>query len=120
MPRLPFVVSEEPDDVIVEVVAPLARVRAWAAKAPAATGHRPPTVSGDPDCEPVRNVAGFVVPRIKVVSRREMTCTQCWDTTTEDVCWRCGKGLDPAATPMIPTISYLEPDEYELLDKRTW
>jgi hypothetical protein len=118
MARLPFVVSEEPDDVIVEVVAPLARVRAWAAKAPAVL-HRPPTVSGDPDCEPVRNVDGFVMHRIKVVSPIEKTCTQCWETTTDDVCWRCGKGLDPAATPMVPTISYLNPDEYELMT-RTW
>ena len=66
MPRLPFVVSEETDDVIVEVIAPLARLQAWAVAAPAAVGHRPPTASGDPDCGPVRDMDGMTLHRIRV------------------------------------------------------
>lgn len=120
MPRLTFVVSEEPDDTIVEVIAPLARVQAWAVAAPAEQiQHRPPTTSGDPDCDPVRDMDGLVLHRIRVVSPEEMTCLECGETTVEGKCWRCGRGFDAAATPMVPTISYLKPEEYEFT-RRTW
>ncbi len=119
MPRLPFVVSE-PDEVdVVEVIAPLARLQAWAVAAPVAVGHRPPTVSGDPDCDPVRGVDGLVLHRIKVVSPQEMTCLECGETTVEGKCWRCGRGFDAAVTPMVPTVSYRNPNEYEFT-KRSW
>lgn len=119
MPRLPFVVSE-PDDVdVVEVVVPLARVQAWAVAAPAAVQHRPPTALNEPGCGPVRNMDGMVLHRIKVISSDEMTCLECGDVTVEGKCWRCGRGVDAATTPMVPTLSYLNPDEYELL-QRTW
>ena len=119
MPRLPFVVSEEPDDVIVEVVAPLTRLQAWAVAAPAAVGHRPITASGDPDCDPVRDMNGMTLHRIRVYDANELTCTVCGETSPDGKCWRCGKGLDPALTPMVPTVSYLQPDEYEFI-RRTW
>jgi hypothetical protein len=119
MLRLPFVVSELDEVDVVEVVEPIARVQAWAAKAPAAIGHRPPTVSGDPACEPVRNMDGWTVHRIKVYDATELTCTVCGETSTDGKCWHCGKGLDPAATPMVPTVSFLKPEEYEFI-KRTW
>ncbi len=119
MPRLPFVVNEDPADVIVEVIEPLVRLQAWAVAAPAAVGHRPPTVSGDPDCDPVRGVDGLVLHRIRVVSPEEMTCLQCGETTVEGKCWRCGRGADAAVTPMVPTVSYLNPEEYEFT-RRTW
>jgi len=118
MPRLPFVVSE-PDDTIVEVIAPLARLQAWAVAGPVAVGHRPPTASGDPDCDPVRGIDGLVLHRIKVYDAEELTCTVCGETSPDGKGWRCGKGLDPALTPMVPTISYLQPDEYEFI-KRSW
>lgn len=119
MPRLPFVVSE-PDEVdVVEVFAPLARLQAWAVAAPVAVGHRPPTASGDPDCDPVRGIDGLVLHRIKVYDAEELTCTVCGETSPDGKCWRCGKGLDPALTPMVPTISYLQDDEYEFI-KRSW
>lgn len=119
MPRLPFVVSE-PDDVdVVEVLEPIVRLQAWAVAAPVAVGHRPITVSGDPDCDPVRGVDGLVLHRIKVYDAEELTCTVCGETSPDGKCWRCGKGLDPALTPMVPTISYLQDGEYEFI-KRSW
>jgi hypothetical protein len=119
MPRLPFVVSE-PDDVdVVEVVAPLARLQAWAVAAPIAVGHRPITAPSEPKCCPVRGIDGMVLHRIKVVSPDEMTCLECGDTTVEGKCWRCGRGADAALTPMVPTVSYLNPEEYEFT-RRTY
>jgi hypothetical protein len=120
MPRLPFVV--EPDEVdVVEVVAPLARVHAWAAMPPAVDTimHRTSAAGADPGCEPVRDMDGITVHRIKVYDATELTCTVCGDTSTDGKCWNCGKGFDPAATPMVPMISYLNPDEYEFI-RRTW
>lgn len=119
MPRLPFVVNEDPDDVIVEVIAPLARLQAWAVAAPAAVGHRPITAPSEPECGPVRGVDGLVLHRIRVVSPDEMTCLECGETTVEGKCWRCGRGADAAVTPMVPTISYLQDGEYEFT-RRTW
>ena len=119
MPRLPFVVEPEPDDAIVEVVAPLAEVKAWAAVKPPAVLHRRHTAPRTPDDGPVRDCEGFAVHRVRVVNAGELTCTVCGETTVDGVCWRCGKGFDPAATPMVPTVSYLEPEEYELI-VRTW
>lgn len=116
--RLPFVISE-PDEVdVVEVVAPLA-VRAWAVAAPAAVGHRPPTASGDPDGGPVRDMDGMTVHRIKVYDSTELTCTVCGEVSADGKCWHCGRGLDPALTPMVPTVSYLQDGEYEFI-RRTW
>ena len=49
MPRLPFVVNE-PDEVdVVEVIAPLARLQAWAVAAPVAVSLRIPgtIISGE-------------------------------------------------------------------------
>jgi len=113
-------VVNEPDNVdVVEVVAPLARLQAWAVAAPVAVGHRPPTVSGDPNCGPVRGVNGLVLHRILVVSPDEMTCLECGETTVEGKCWRCGRGFDAAETPMVPTVSYLNPGEYEFT-RRTY
>ena len=120
MPRLPFVVSE-PDEVdVVEVIEPLVRLQAWAVMAPAEQiQHRLPTAGGDPDCEPVRGVDGLIVHRVKVYDATELTCTVCGETSPDGKCWRCGKGLDPALTPMVPTISYLQDGEYEFI-KRSW
>ena len=119
MPHITFVLTEEPDDVIVEVIAPLARLQAWAVAAPAAVQHRPPTAPNEPGCGPVRDMDGMTVHRIKVSDASELTCTVCGETSPDGKCWRCGKGLDPALTPMVPTVSYLQPDEYEFL-RRTW
>ena len=119
MPRLPFVVSE-PDEVdVVEVVEPLVRLQAWAVKEPAEEiRHRPPTTT-DPDCGPVRNVDGMVLHRIKVYSPEELTCVVCGEVSVDGKCWTCGNEFDPAETPMVPTISYLKPDEYEFI-RRTY
>lgn len=117
MPRLPFVVSE-PDEVdVVEVIAPLTRLQAWAVAAPAAIQHRPPTTFNEPDCDPVRDMDGLVLHRIKVYDASELTCTVCGETSPDGKCWRCGKGLDPALTPMVPTVSYLQPGEYEFIKR---
>lgn len=123
MPRLPFVVEPEPDDAIVEIIAPLAQVKAWAAATPPAARmevqHRRLSALRQPEDGPVRDCDGFAVHRVKVVSATELTCTVCGDTNIDGKCWRCGKALDPADTPMIPTVSYLNPDEYELI-MRNW
>ena len=120
MPRLPFVVSE-PDDVdVVEVLEPIVRIQPWAVMdLRLEVLHRPPTVSGAPNCAPVRGVDGLVLHRIRVVSPEEMTCLECGETTVEGKCWRCGRGFDAAETPMVPTVSYLNPDEYEFT-RRTY
>ena len=119
MPRLSFVVTE-PDDVdVVEVVAPLARLQAWAVAAPDAIQHRPPTALNEPDCGPVRDMDGMTVHRIKVFDVSELTCTVCGEVSADGKCWHCGRGLDPASTPMVPTVSYLQPGEYEFI-RRTW
>ena len=95
MPRLLFVVSEDPDDVdVVEVIAPLARLQAWAVAAPVAVGHRPITEPSEPCCGPVRNMDGMTLHRIKVVyDADELTCTVCGETSPDGKCWRCGRGL---------------------------
>jgi hypothetical protein len=114
MARLTFVVNEPPDEPDVIELAPLARVEALAVRRPQPlAAHRPPTISGDPDCEPVRDVDGFIRHRILVVSPEEKTCLVCGETTLSDRCPTCGKGFDDAATPMVPTVSYLQPGEYE-------
>lgn len=117
MPRLTFVVSEEPDDTIVEVIAPLARLQAWAVAAPAAIQHRPHTALNEPGCGPVRDMDGMSVHRIKVYDSTELTCTVCGEVSADGKCWHCGRGLDPASTPMVPTVSYLNPGEYEFIKR---
>lgn len=58
---------------------------------------------------------GAAVWLVKVSSPRELTCTICGETSGDGYCWRCGKGTEAAATPMVPTVSYLRPDEYDLV-----
>lgn len=123
MPRLPFALETalqpEPDDLLVEVVAPVAQVDAWAAAQPPVSAGVRHRAAGrglpQPEDGPVRGVEGWAVHRIRVVSPAELTCTVCGETSLDGVCWRCGKRWEPAHTPMIPTISYLRPDEYELI-----
>lgn len=115
MPRLHFAVTETDEVDVVEVVAPLARLQAWAVAAPAAIQHRPPTALNESGCGPVRDMDGMTVHRIKVYSQEELTCTVCGETSMDGKCWHCGRGLDPASTPMVPTVSYLNPDEYEFI-----
>jgi hypothetical protein len=119
MPRLPFVVSEPGDVDVVEVIEPLVRLQAWAVAAPVAVGHRPITVPSEPGCGPVRNMDGMTLHRIRVYDPTELTCTVCGEVSADGKCWHCGRGLDPAMTPMVPTISYLQDGEYEFI-RRTY
>lgn len=70
---------------------------------------------------PVRDVHGFPIWRIRV-TRGELTCTQCGETTAEGYCYRCDDGKSHAgrgqwtrsgAATLVPTTSYLHPEEYE-------
>ena len=72
------------------------------------------------DLPPVRDVHGRKVWRVKLASEREMTCTICGETTMEDYCTRCSKEADinqrhrvEKAGRLVPTLSYLRPNEYE-------
>lgn len=123
--RLPFALEPEPDalaDLLVEVVAPIAQVNAWVMAqplAPTVAHHRHPAPDAgrlpQPEDGPVRSVEGLAIHRIRVVSPAELTCTVCGETSLDGVCWRCGKRWEPAHTPMVPTLTYLNPDEYELI-----
>lgn len=77
----------------------------------------------DPDlAAPVRDLDGLAVWRVRVASQDEMTCTQCGETTDTGRCYRCGADLDDfdgIETPMVPTLSYLKPGEYDLI-RRSW
>lgn len=75
---------------------------------------------GAPAAQPARSAAfEWVYPRVRVASRDELTCLKCGETYPPRlwaICPRCNdeKG-HPAPTPTVPTISYLLPEEYELL-----
>ena len=68
---------------------------------------------------PVRDLHGHVVWRVKLASPREMTCTVCGETTLDDYCVRCADEQDLThhkaiqAARLVPTLSYLQPGEYE-------
>lgn len=126
MPRLPFVVSEALDEgEIVDVIVPedtahITRLQPLAVKHRTPRGAkalRPLTTMGTPGDGPVRDIDGFTVWRIRVANAGELTCTECGETSTDGKCYRCGKGFDAACTPMVPTVSYLREDEYELIKR---
>ena len=66
---------------------------------------------------PVRDLHGHPVWRVKVSSVDEKTCLDCGETTTGDYCLRCATLVDTAeaksAPRLVPTLSYLRPNEYE-------
>lgn len=68
--------------------------------------------------EPVRDCNGHVVWRIKVAPG-EMTCLDCGETTIHDYCIRCAAENELSrqaarkTARLVPTESYLKPDEYE-------
>jgi len=92
-------------------------------------GAPPADASAAPPCSPiltspppVRDLDGLAVWRVRVASQDEMTCTQCGETTDTGRCYRCGADLDDfdgIETPMVPTLSYLKPGEYDLI-RRSW
>lgn len=126
MPRLPFAVEIDPVDADPE---PLPR--GWASfgsllggpKPRRASGRRPSTaLLAEPDTSaPVRTVDGTPLWRVRVGAEYEMTCRVCGETTETGRCYRCGNDLDELAdldgieTPMVPTLAYLKPGEYDLI-----
>ena len=69
---------------------------------------------------PVRDLHGHPVWRVKIGSTNEKTCLDCGETTTENYCLRCAAEADVnqrnaviKAGRLIPTLSYLRPNEYE-------
>lgn len=120
MPSLPFVLTEEEHDVIdVPVIEEGADPIGLLLDAAPVVAHRLYAGLRQPDDGPVRDCDGFAVHRIRVTNCNEMTCVVCGEVTVDNVCWTCGRGFDPAVTPMVPTISYLKPDEYEMI-QRSW
>jgi len=124
MPRLRFAVDlAEPDPEPDAVPEPLPR--SWGSlgsllgrpSAPRTAGRRVSTaLLADPDTSvPVRTIDGTPLWRVRVASADEMTCTVCGETTDTGRCYRCSHGYDGIETPMVPTLSYLKPDEYELI-----
>lgn len=70
--------------------------------------------------QPVRDLHGHKVWRIKISSLDEKTCLDCGETTVENYCLRCAAEADAdqrsaviKAGRLIPTLSYLRPNEYE-------
>jgi hypothetical protein len=64
-----------------------------------------------------------VAPRVKV-TRDEQTCTLCGETTSIGYCVRCNEDLlkggskanrAKRAGKLVPTTSYLKPEEYEVI-----
>ena len=71
---------------------------------------------------PVRDLHGRKVWRVRVASERERTCLDCGETTLDEYCWRCvaeaesnqrHKPESAVGRRLVPTLSYLKPDEYE-------
>ena len=66
----------------------------------------------------MRDVDGFAIWRVRVV-KGEVTCQQCGEVYVPSVfrvCPRCNNKLDDdetMATPVVPTVDYLQPGEYE-------
>ena len=119
MPRLRFV-----DTLAEPAPEPLPRI--WRGLDGLLKGHTNPqrlpgrristALLADPDTSvPVRTVDGIALWRVRVASADEMTCTVCGETTDTGRCYRCSHGYDGIETPMVPTLSYLKPDEYELI-----
>ena len=68
-----------------------------------------------PPDAPVRDCDGLIIWRVRVTCPQEMTCTVCGETTTTGYCARCGGDTDGnAKTPMVRTLDYLQPGEYEV------
>ena len=116
MATVPFALDELPDETDVE---PLPRVqldqiivdrrtrRSRYAPPPGSSGYHGPTAES------------WDFQRVRVNGRQEMTCTECGETTNEPYCVRCGRptrdgGIIATRTRMVPTVSYLQPGEYEL------
>ena len=65
----------------------------------------------------------YIAARVKV-ARNEMTCTVCGEVTNQAYCMRCNEEADVQGNNyaqvaakrgrMVPTISYLKPEEYEV------
>lgn len=68
-----------------------------------------------PPTELVRDAEGMPIWRVRVASTNEMTCRICGEVTTGAYCERCGYDESEAVeTPMVRTIDYLRPGEYEI------
>ena len=122
MPRLAFAVDLVQPDPDAD---PEPLPRAWRTygsllggpKQRRSSGRRPSTaLLAEPDTSaPVRTVDGLPLWRVRVASAQETTCRVCGETSDTGRCYRCGNDLDGIETPMVPTISYLKPGEYDLL-----
>ena len=127
MPRLPFAVELDPDTEPDPEPLP----RTWRGLGGLLAGpnlHRTPgrristALLADPDISvPVRTVDGLPLWRVRVGAEYEMTCRVCGETSETGRCYRCGNDLDELAdldgieTPMVPTLAYLKPGEYDLV-----
>ena len=66
----------------------------------------------------------YIAPRIRV-GRNEMTCTVCGEVTNQAYCMRCNEEADVQGNNyaqvaakrgrMVPTVSYLREEEYEVV-----
>lgn len=115
MATLPFALDELPDETDVE---PLPRVqldRLIVDRRSRRSRYAPPP--GAPGYYPTADSWDF--QRVRVLGAREMTCTECGETTSDAYCIRCGRptrdgGIIATRTRMVPTVSYLQPGEFEL------
>ena len=116
MATLPFALDALPDEVEVEplphvqldeIVVDRRTRRSRYAPPDGAPAHHGPTA------------ASWDWQRVRVNGGRELTCTECGETTTESYCVRCGRptrdgGIIATRTRMVPTLSYLKAGEYEI------
>ena len=66
----------------------------------------------------------YIAARVKV-ARNEMTCTVCGEVTNQAYCMRCNEEADVQGNNyaqvaakrgrMVPTVSYLREEEYEVV-----
>ncbi len=115
MATTPFALDALPEEVDVE---PLPRMQIERLTVDRRTRRsRYIAPSGAPGYHPSADSWDF--QRVRVLGAKEMTCTECGETTNEPYCIRCGRptrdgGIIATRTRMVPTVSYLQPGEYEL------
>ena len=123
MATLPFAIEELPDEPEVERLPRLADAAfAWTTNNDLFDGRRKRNRHAPPPGAPAyrgSTADSWDFQRVRVNGPKELTCTECGETTNEPYCVRCGRptrdgGIIATRTRMVPTLSYLQDDEFVL------